>query len=164
LLEKSTIRRKGGSKMLGIFITVLIGIYQYLFITQTFEVIYLSLTHFLFWWYIITSGIAMLLIAAISIGITGYGAYKGSGLGYSGGGKILGGLLGLAGGGAFSLVLMAVFAVGCGLKIGGVYLLSTAVTVAGQGYAWDIKTLIFGALALLLGLIMGKSSRSSSSK
>lgn len=148
--------------MLGIIIAAIIGLWKYFFTATVFEVIFVSLMNFLFWWYIVTSSILMAIVFLVMLGVTGTAMVGGAGMGNSAGGKIIGGLLGLAGGAGISVLMAAVSLIRCALLIGGAHLLSTAVALSGKVYVWDTKTLIFGSVAILLGLVLSSSNSSSS--
>lgn len=149
--------------MFGIVIAVLIGLFQYIFATKAPEAIWLISTNFLFWWYIVWSSVLAIIVFLVMLGITGATTFVAGSTGYGAGSKLLRGIGGFVGGGALSLLVGVLFSISAGLKIGGVYLLSTAVTLTEHGYVWNTTTLIFGTLALVVGLIMSKSSSSSSS-
>jgi len=149
--------------MFGVVIAVLIGLFQYIFITKTPEAIWLTSTGFLFWWYIVWSSILAIIVFLVMLVITGATTFAAGSTGYGAGSKLLRVIGGFVGGRAFSLLVGVLFFISAGLKIGGIYLLSTAVALTEQGYVWNTTTLIFGALALVVGLIMSKSSGSSSS-
>lgn len=148
--------------MFGVVIAVLIGLFQYIFVTKAPEAIWLTSTSFLFWWYIVWSSILAINILLVMLRITGDTTFAAGSSGYGAGSKLLRGIGGFVGGGALSLLVGVLFFIFAVLKIGGAYLLSTAVTLTEQGYVWDTTTLIFGTLALVIGLIMSKSSSSSS--
>jgi len=125
---------------------------------NTFPEVFLGTTNFLLWWYIITSIILGVIMALVSIGIAGAGTILGaSKMG------ALGGVLGFFGGGALSVLIMVLFAVKVTCSVGGVYLLHNSLTGASTGTPeWDTAKLIFGGILLMLSLVMGASSRSSS--
>ena len=149
--------------MFGVIIAIWIGLFQYIFVTKAPEAIWLISTNFLFWWYIVWSSVLAIIVFLVMLGIMGVTTFAAGSTGYGAGSKLLRGIGGFVGGGALSLLVGVLFFISAGLKIGGIYLLSTAVVLTEQGYVWNTTTLIFGTLALVVGLIMSKSSGSSSS-
>jgi len=153
---------------MGILLSAIYAGYLYLFKTTLWTAIFLQTTNFLFWWYVATSALIGIVIGLLALFVLGAGAFGGGLAGSeAGGGKAgtaAGALLGLIGGGVLSLFLVVSVAVGRGALISGTYLLhnSLALTVSGEA-VWDQTKMMIGGFLLLLGLVMGKGSGSSSS-
>ncbi len=144
--------------MLGVFIALIIAGWKYFISHQAAEVVFLSATNFLFWWFIITTIILaviyLILTVLIALGITVAGAKSGG---------VIGGILGFLGGSVLNVILLIVFVVARGLLIFGVYLVHHSLTMTGGTPEWNVGKLILGIVLFLIGLIMNKSSKSSSS-
>lgn len=122
----------------------------FLGLPSTFPEAFSSATNLLFWWYVVTSIISGGIIILISIGVIGVGTLIG---GRAGG--FFGGLLGLIGGSALSFLILLVSALRTACAIGGAYLLSHSLIVSNVATDWDILKLVFGALLLVISLVIG---------
>jgi len=152
--------------MLGVFIALIMAGWKYFISHQAAEVIFLSTTNFLLWWFIITSAIiaviylvvALLIMTGVTIGGAGAGAERGGAIGGA-----FGGILGFLGGGALSAIILVFLAIARGLLIFGAYLAHHSLTMVDGSPEWNVGKLILGIVFFLIGLIMNKSSSSSSS-
>jgi len=144
--------------MLGVFIALLIAGWKHFISHQAAEAIFLSATHFLLWWFIITTIILaviyLILTILIALGITVAGAEKGG---------VIGGILGFLGGSALNFLILIVFAVARGLLIFGISLVHNSLIMTDGTPEWNVGKLILGIVLFIIGLIMNKSSKSSSS-
>lgn len=143
--------------MFGLFLVLLYGGYRALVGTDLFTIYQLS-TNFLYTWYIWTT-----VAYAIIYGIVGLLILIGGVVIGSVKGGVIGGILGFIGGGTLSVLMLLVVGVSRACLIIGTLLLKQAL-IFGEVPTWDTGKLIFGAVLLLIGIIMGRSSKSSSSK
>lgn len=145
--------------MLGVAIALLIAGWGYFIADRVVELVFLSATNFLFWWYIVfTSIIAVVygLIFLISI-------ICGTAFGAVCGGK-LGAILGFLGGSALSTIGLAKLVVKRGLLIFGTHMLhNSVVIITDSSPEWNMSKVVFGAILLVIGLIMNKKNSGSSS-
>ncbi len=154
--------------MIGVIIALVMAGWKYFISHQTANVIFLSTTNFLFWWFVITSAIIVaiyLVVALLTIaGMTIGGAGVGAGAEKSGVlGGIFGGIFGLLGGSALSAIALVLILIARGLLIFGVYLAYHSLIMTDGNLEWNVSKLILGIVLFLIGLIMNKSSGSSSS-
>ncbi len=145
--------------MLGVFIALVITVWKYFVLHQAPEIIFLSITNFLLWWFIITSAI-ILVICLISFILMTLGITIG---GRELQGGALGGIAGFLGGSALSLIALIIVAICRGLLISGTYLIHHSLIINNNVPEWNLEKLILGIVLLFIGLIASKSSSSSSS-
>ena len=143
--------------MFGLFLALLYAGYHYVGGTNLFTIYQLS-TSFLYTWYIWTTVVLGIIYGIIALlfllGGAGLGAEKGG---------MIGGILGFIGGGVLSVLMLLLVGVSRACLIIGTILLKQAL-IFGEVPTWDTTKLIFGAVLLLIGIIMGRSSSSSKSK
>lgn len=147
--------------MLGLIIATVYGaIIYFLGEPTTLAQSFLSATHFLFWWYVVTCSIQAVLVLLVFLGLIGGATYGGSQVG-----GFLGGILGFFCGGAFSVLLLVIFTIHAACFIAGAYLLNHSLTLQAEGPPlWNTTKLIIGGLLVLLGLIMSKGSNKRSKR
>ena len=142
--------------MVGLILALLYFGWSYFISHNALIPTYEAATNFLFWWYVVFAVIMGLFYLVISIlGSLGLGLKGAENFGS------FGGLLGFFGGGtALTLLLAVSYAINYGSLLFGTHLLRTAWT----GESWDTVRVAFGVLLLLVGIIVGRSRSSSSSK
>jgi len=151
--------------MFGLLLVGVYAAYQMIFHNAPFETVYLAATHFLVWWYALWAIPGALILFLLSLGITLGGGIAGLGFGsrLSTGGQAASGLAGAAAGGGASLLLWFAFLVKTAARVGGAYLLFTALTLGAEGGAtWDKGRLIVGGVILFVSLLMSRTGSSSS--
>lgn len=139
--------------MLGIFISILIALHGVVFQGATFEPVFLKATMFLYNWYVITSIIMGIILLLVVLGVIGVGSAAGGLSGF---------LATLIGGGAIGLLVAVLLVIKRGLFIFGAYLLHASLVLKDGIYVWNIGYVVVGALLLLIAIILGGASRSSS--
>lgn len=145
--------------MLGFVIGLVYAGFLYIFGGQIGPMIVDDVSHFWLIWYAVTSGIVLLLTAAPLLGVTAMATAAGA---RSGG--LLGGVLGAAASGGISFIALLAIALRSALLIGGSYLLTTAGgDVATSFSEMDTTALAIGGVMVFVGVMMGRSSSSSSS-
>ena len=109
-------------------------------------------------WGIVTLCVMGIFALIAFLGLSLGGAVAG---GEAGGvvGAIFGGLAGVAGGGLLAVLLVARTIVRFALLIGGVYMLH--LSYLGHDH-WDTKKMVIGAIAMGIGLLVSRTSKSSS--
>ncbi len=145
--------------MFGIIIAIVIAVFTIFVSSNTMEVGFISALDFLWVWYWIWTVLQGLIIAFIMLIITGVLTFSGANILSSKAGAFLG----IAAGGALSILFVTKLAIRSILLLGGVYLLMTSGNAEMTFSEFDNTKLIFGAILLLIGLIMSKNSSSSSS-
>lgn len=138
--------------MVGIIIALCYALWRFSFGSADFPEIFLAASNFLFWWYLITSGIFAVICALIAVAIISGATIVGA---LAGGKKwsILTGLLGFSGAGAISLLFLAAALINRVFLISGAYLLYCALILQpGGNYEWNYAKLIFGCFTLAIGI------------
>ncbi len=144
--------------MLGIVIAVIIAAASAVIGGHTMEAAFLSGLGFLWVWYWIWAIVTLVVIGLIMLAVMAGTTILGAGaLGW------VGGFLGLAGGAAMSALAIVLVSINNALLLGGTYLLMTAGTSTMTFAEFSTNKLIFGTLLLVIGLVMSRSSSSSSS-
>lgn len=137
--------------MIGILLAAVVGSFKFFLMSAAYEAAFLSAANFLFWWYVVTSSLLILVVGLAMLGVTGAATIGGAGLG-----GWLGAVLGFAGGATLSTLIAVMSLLRCALLIGGAHFLHKSVVLSGSAYSWDVKTLVIGAVAIVLGIIIGK--------
>lgn len=145
--------------MLGIVIAVIVAAWATFISGHSMEAGFLSATGFLWVWYCIWTVVIALIAAGIMLVATGVMTFAGA----ESLGKV-GGFLGFAAGGALSALILIMVMVSRALLLGGTYLLMTSGAPEMAFAQFNTNKLIFGTLLLVIGLVMSKSSSSSSRK
>lgn len=147
--------------MLGIIIALVLAAWDALVANGTLVTAFFSAVDFLWVWYWIWTVVlgvfigVMVLVITVGGGIAGADRLTRS--------RWLGGMVGLTAGGAISALIIVLTGIRSALLLIGVYLLKTAGNVGMVNFnEFDTKKLIFGSLLLLIGLILSRSSKSSS--
>lgn len=149
--------------MFGIVIAVLVAAWAVFIGNSNMEAGFLSAVGFLWVWYWIWTVVIGLIFLVVMLGATGALTLAGADSARSRLGGLFGGMLGFAAGGALSILVIGVVMISRALLLGGVYLLMTSGSPQMSFTEFSTNKLIFGTLLLVLGLVMSKSSSSSSS-
>lgn len=145
--------------MLGIVIAAVVAAWTTFIGGHSMEAGFLSATGFLWVWYWIWTIVVAFIAAGIMLVATGAMTLAGA----ESFGKV-GGFLGFAAGGALSALVLVLVMISRALLLGGTYLLMTSGTPEMAFSQFSTNKLIFGTLLLVIGLVISKSSSSSSSK
>lgn len=146
--------------MLGIVIAVIVAAWTVFFGGHTMEAGFLSATGFLWMWYWIWTVVIGIFVAGMILVATGVMTFVAA----DHIGSKLGGFLGFVAGGTLSVLVVTVVMISRALLLGGTYLLMTSGTAQMSFAEFSTNKLIFGTLLLVVGLVMSKSTSSSSDK
>ena len=145
--------------MFGIVIAIIVAAWTVFISGHTMEAGFLSGMGFLWVWYWIWTIVIGALLVTMMLVATGALTFASA----DAMGSKVGGLLGFVGGGALSILVIAIVMISRALLLGGTYLLMTAGTPEMHFADFNTNNLIFGTLLLVVGLVMSKSTGSSSS-
>ena len=151
---------KQEDSMLGIVIAVVVAAWTVIIGGHTMEAGFLSATGFLWVWYWIWTVVVGVFVAGMMLVATGVMTFAAA----DAMGSKIGGFLGFAAGGALSILVATLVMISRVLLLGGTYLLMTSGTSEMAFAQFNTNKLIFGTLLLVVGLVISKSSSSSSSK
>lgn len=140
--------------MFGIVIAVIVAAWTVFISEHTMEAGFLSGMDFLWVWYWIWTIVIGVFIVGMMLVVTGVLTFVSA----DAIGSKVGGLLGFAGGGVLSILVITIVIISRTLLLGGTYLLMTAGTPEMHFADFNTNNLIFGALFLVVGLVMSKSS------